>query len=66
MRRLIPLLLSLLTLAIPLTTSAGAEHSSAPELFCEHPRALHLHRFEDHSAWLECAGRVIARISVPG
>ena len=66
MRRLIPLLLSLLILAIPLTGSAGSEHSSARGLFCEHPRTLHLHRFEDRSATLECAGRVIARISVPG
>lgn len=66
MNRLLPLLISFLTLAISLTTSAGADHGSAPRLFCEHPRTLHLHRFEDRSATLECAGRVIARVSVPG
>jgi hypothetical protein len=67
MRWLLPLLLgSLLTLAIPLTTSAGSEPGGdAPKVFCEQPRSLHLHRFEDRSARLECGGRVIVRVSVP-
>jgi hypothetical protein len=68
MRLLLLFLLgSLLALAIPLTTSAGSPRGgAAPRLFCEHPRSLHLHRFEDRSARLECGGRVIVRISVPG
>lgn len=68
MRRLLRLLLvSLLMLAISLTSSVRAEHrSTAPRLFCESPRTLRLHRFEDGSARVECGGRVIARVSVPG
>jgi hypothetical protein len=34
-------------------------------LQCERPRTLGLRRFEDGSAWVLCAGRVLARISVP-
>lgn len=34
-------------------------------LYCERPRALQLRRFEDGSAWILCAGRVLARVSVP-
>ncbi len=39
---------------------------AVPRVRCERPRTLRLHRFEDRSAWLECAGRVLARVSVPG
>ena len=61
------LLGSLLALATPLTTSAGSERGGAsPRVFCERPRSLRLHRFEDRSARLECGGRVIVRVSVPG
>ncbi|MDX6625946.1 MAG: hypothetical protein QOE56_935 [Solirubrobacterales bacterium] len=35
-------------------------------LQCERPRTLRLRRFEDGSAWVLCAGRVQARVSVPG
>jgi hypothetical protein len=35
-------------------------------LRCERPRTLLLRRFEDGSAWVLCAGRVLARVSVPG
>jgi hypothetical protein len=67
MRLLLLFLLPLTGLAIPLNTSAGSEpHLGAPKVFCERPRTLHLHRFEDRSARLECGGRVIVRISVPG
>jgi hypothetical protein len=67
MRRLLPLLLSLLTLAIsPASPAGGAEQSDPPRLFCDHPRTLRLHRFEDRSATVECGGHVIARVSVPG
>lgn len=38
----------------------------APAVLCEHPARLRLHRFEDRSARLECAGRVLLRVSVPG
>jgi hypothetical protein len=67
MRLLLSLLLvSLLALATSLTPPAASQHSGAPKVFCEHPRALRLHRFEDRSARLECGGRVLVRISVPG
>jgi hypothetical protein len=68
MRLLLLFLLgSLLTLAAPLTTSAGSGRSRVvPKVFCERPRALRLHRFEDRSARLECGGRAIVRVSVPG
>lgn len=76
MRWLLPLLLaSLVTLVFALSTSAGAEQvregaptprPQAPRVHCGHPRTLALHRFEDGSASLKCAGRVIARVSVPG
>lgn len=61
------LLLSLTGLAIPLNSSAGSgPRSGAAKVFCEHPRSLRLHRFEDRSARLECGGRVIVRVAVPG
>lgn len=64
---LLVLLLSLTGLATPLNHSAGSEpRVGAPKVFCERPRGLRLHRFEDRSARLECAGRVIVRVSVPG
>jgi hypothetical protein len=76
MRWLLPLLLaSLVTLAFALSTSAGAgqvreaaplPRPQAPRVHCKAPRALELRRFEDGSAQLRCAGRVIARVSVPG
>lgn len=54
-------------LAIPLNSSAGSEpRVGVPKIFCESPRTLRLHRFEDRSARLECGGRVIVRVSVPG
>jgi len=34
--------------------------------FCPRPRTLRLRRYEDGSARLTCAGRVLVRISVPG
>ncbi|HEV2856861.1 MAG TPA: hypothetical protein VGW80_00465 [Solirubrobacterales bacterium] len=66
MRWLLPFLLSLSGLAIPLNISAGSEPRVVPKVLCEHPRTLHLHRFEDRSAHLQCGGRVIVRVSVPG
>jgi len=67
MRLLLLFLLSLAGLAIPLNVSAGSEPQvRGPKVFCEQPRTLHLHRFEDRSARLECGGRVIVRVSVPG
>lgn len=76
MRWLLPLLLaSLVTLVFALGTSGGAEQvreatplprPQVPRVHCGRPRTLALHRFEDGSAQLRCAGRVIARVSVPG
>jgi hypothetical protein len=82
MRALTPLLFAaLLTLAIALGTTApsssdarpaprlgGANLAPAPppRVECERPRTLRLRRFEDRSARLECAGRVLVLVSVPG
>ncbi|HWT90064.1 MAG TPA: hypothetical protein VN179_03015 [Solirubrobacterales bacterium] len=77
MRRLLPFLLaSMVSLTVPLTPAKygdAAEHGPAavalphaPRLSCERPRTLRLHRFEDGSAQLKCAGRIIARVSAPG
>jgi hypothetical protein len=33
---------------------------------CERPRQLRLRRFEDGSAQLLCANRLLARVAVPG
>jgi hypothetical protein len=68
MRWLLPLLLvSLSGLVTPLNDSAGSEpRSDVPRVLCERPRTLRLRRFEDRSARLECGGRVIVRVSVPG
>jgi hypothetical protein len=40
--------------------------TAAPRIECQRPRTLFLRRFEDASAWLECGGRVLVRVSVPG
>lgn len=48
----------------PLPTGPVARRS--PAALCEHPDRLRLHRFEDRSARLECADRILLRISVPG
>jgi hypothetical protein len=39
---------------------------AVPRVHCERPATLRLRRFEDRSARLECAGRVLVRVSVPG
>ena len=41
---------------------------AAPPLrvHCAAPATLKLRRFEDRSAQLRCAGRVLVRVSVPG
>jgi hypothetical protein len=44
---------------------AGAA-GRTPRIECEHPATLRLRRFEDGSARLECAGRPLVRVSVPG
>jgi hypothetical protein len=58
---------SLVTLAFSLSSDSSANvRRPALRLECAHPDALRLHRFEDGSARLECAGRVLIRVSVPG
>jgi hypothetical protein len=32
---------------------------------CATPQRLHLRRFEDGSAWLQCGPRILVRVSVP-
>lgn len=39
---------------------------SPPRVACKRPRTLLLRRFEDRSARLECAGRTLVRVAVPG
>jgi hypothetical protein len=45
---------------------AAPVHSHPLRIQCDRPLALHLARFEDGSARLECARRVLVLISVPG
>ncbi len=77
MRWLLPLLAAtLLTLAASLSSlgrfreaaemTAPVRTLAVPRFLCEHPEALRLRRFEDRSARLECAGRILVRVSVPG
>jgi hypothetical protein len=76
MRWLLPLLAAaLLTLGASFSSvgTSGATDPAlrpigiaAPRVRCEHPGTLRLRRFEDRSARLECAGRVLVRVSVPG
>ena len=46
---------------------AGGSASASPSarVECPKPRTLRLVRYEDRSARLYCAGRVLVRISVP-
>lgn len=55
-------------LAKGLSAEPGAEPTAAPppRVRCATPATLKLRRFEDRSAQLLCAGRVLVRISVPG
>ncbi len=65
---------ALLPVAVPVVpTGASGDVSDArpaaappPRIECRSPPSLRLHRFEDGSAQLRCAGRVIVRIAVPG
>ena len=58
---------SLLTLAFSLATDgSSAAVPAPPRVECAAPGALRLHRFEDGSARVECGGRVLLRVSVPG
>jgi hypothetical protein len=81
MKFLLPLLAaSLITLAAALSTAgtvgrAGADPADPrldppvpipDRVSCSRPATLRLRRFEDGSAWLLCAGRVLVRVSVPG
>jgi hypothetical protein len=68
MKFLLPLLVaSIVTLAISLSTPDPAPPAPPPaRVACPRPATLRLRRFEDGSAWLSCAGRVLVRVSVPG
>jgi hypothetical protein len=77
MRRFAPFLVTfsaLLSAIIPVVPSGAAadlsEGRPAPatvplQTECRAPQTLRLRRFEDESAQLLCAGRVIVRVSVP-
>jgi hypothetical protein len=56
----------MLVLGFGARAESGAAVPPAPRVFCAHPGSLGLRRFEDGSARLECAGRTLARVSVPG
>ena len=78
MRRFAPFLITfsaLLPAVVPVLPSGAAsgvsEARPAPAAMplrtgCRAPRSLRLRRFEDGSAQLLCAGRIIVRVSVPG
>jgi len=54
---------SLVALGAPFSPATGLPPVDRVE--CDRPRTLGLRRFEDGSAWLECAGRILVRIGVP-
>jgi hypothetical protein len=41
-------------------------NAAPPRVRCAHPGSLSLRRFEDGSAQLRCADRVLVRVAVPG
>lgn len=55
-----------------LARGVGAEPAAEPvaapppRVHCAAPETLRLRRFEDGSAQLLCAGRVLVRVAVPG
>jgi hypothetical protein len=66
--------LSVLTLGISvrpacssrtLDVSPSRAAAAPARVECATPDRLRLRRFEDGSAWLECGGRVLVRVSVP-
>ncbi|MGE0066852.1 MAG: hypothetical protein AB7T48_05810 [Solirubrobacterales bacterium] len=76
MRRFAPILITfsaLMPAVVPVLPSRAAgildarpESAAAPlRTECATPGALSLRRFEDGSAQLLCAGRVLVRVSVP-
>lgn len=77
MRWFLPLLaaalLTLIASFAPIGSTGAADSALSPvdrvvvpRVDCERPGTLRLRRFEDRSARLECAGRVLVRVSVPG
>lgn len=52
--------------ATPAVSGIAKAHLHAPRVECSNPRTLHLTRFEDNSAQLRCAHRILVRVSVPG
>lgn len=59
-------------LVAALLSAADPEASATPvasppaRVHCAAPQTLRLRRYEDRSAQLLCAGRVLVRVSVPG
>ena len=48
-------------------TARGLEAMAGPvRVACDRPNTLRLQRFEDGSAQLRCATRILVRIGVPG
>lgn len=45
--------------------SPAPDLQATPRVHCEKPGALRLLRFEDGSAQLRCAARVLVRVAVP-
>jgi len=80
MRWLLPLLLSSLMLLALSLSAAGAASRPAlhgvgsqvrlprpvPRVECKRPGTLELRRFEDGSAQLRCARRLLVRVAIPG
>lgn len=52
--------------APPAPTPVGSLAPPIPRVHCAAPHALRLDRFEDGSAQVRCAGRILVRVSVPG
>jgi hypothetical protein len=52
--------------ASPAAFNAAKALTHAPRAHCPKPSTLRLARFEDGSAQLKCAERVLLRVSAPG
>jgi len=66
MARTLVLLIAASLLALGTVFSSAAGSAAVARVECNRPRTLKLRRFEDGSAWLECGGRTLVRIGVPG
>jgi hypothetical protein len=59
-------LIALFAILLTIATTGSTPAKAVTHAACAKPQALHLVRFEDGSAQLRCAQRILLRVSVPG